>query len=366
MRGTPLLFATLLLVPSLCAAESVTTWNLVNHEKIEGWKATNITSVQLTPDGLAISTQTRGQLVKAANIRHDVDSITITYSSIAGANGVFFWHAKGMPPTEAYQTPISSRRSAAAQQLVLDMGRVPEWDTKKLDSLGFAIEAGSQMTLQAVELSGPGLLDKIVYPARSFFLFDDMHAYSINFLWGPLMTYSEEQMQRLYSQVPPLGKSANPVFYAVMLVAMVATFVLRKRLRHPSAICFLVVAVLWIVYDARMGAEFIRAAHKDIQTFWSKPVELRDFRDRGSFNAFARTVAPYTEGKDRYVFIASRGWPYIGTIQYETYPALPASYEEDAAKDADTWIVFDRSDITVNTEGRLVLEGNPISPPCSR
>src|SRR3989344_4390175 len=228
MRGTSLLFATLLFVPSLCAAESVTTWNMMNQDKVEGWKATNITSVQLTPGGLAISTQTRGQLVKAAKIRHDVDSISITYASAAGAQGVFFWHAKGMPPTEAYQIPIAFRPSATSEQLVLDMSRVREWDTAKLDSLGFALDAGSQITLQSVELSGPGLLDKIVYPAKSFFLFDNMQAYSINFLWGPLMTYGEEQMQRLYSQVPPLGKSSNPVFYAVIFLALIATFVMRR------------------------------------------------------------------------------------------------------------------------------------------
>ncbi len=350
-------------LPQSAAAKNVTTWNLMNQEKIEGWKATNITSVQLRPEGLALSTETRGQLVKAANIRHDVDSIRIAYLSIPGAEGVFFWHAKGMPPTEAYQIPISFRSASTPQQLVLDMGRVPGWDTEELDSLGFALEAGSQLMLQSMELSGPGLLDTMVYPVKSFFLFDDMHAYSINFLWGPLMTYGEEQMQRLYSQIPPLGTSANPVFYAVILLALIATFAVRKRLRKPVTVFFLVVGALWVIYDIRMGTEFIRFAQKDIATFWSKPVELRDYRDRGSFNAFAQTVAPYTEGKDLYVFIASRGWPYIGTIQYETYPALPVSYEDEAAKNADIWIVFDRYDIAMDTEGRLALEGKPISPP---
>jgi hypothetical protein len=111
-----------------------------------------------------------------------------------------------------------------------------------------------------------------------------------------------------------------------------------------------------------MGAEVISFAKKDIQTWWSKPIELKDFRDRNSFTAFALTAAPFTEGKDNYVFIASHGWPFWGSIKYEAYPALPIGLEGDT-EGIDTWIIYNRNDIKPNKEGRLVLNGKSISPP---
>jgi hypothetical protein len=111
-----------------------------------------------------------------------------------------------------------------------------------------------------------------------------------------------------------------------------------------------------------MGIELVSFAKTDGRTWWSKPLELKDFRDRGSFTAFAKTAAVFTEGKDQYVFIASHGWPFWGSMKYEAYPALPVSEKTDTSG-IDTWIIFNRFDIKTNGDGRLVVGGVPISPP---
>ncbi len=354
--------AILFALPLSAAAESVTEWNLVNQQKIEGWNAMSITNVVLRPEGLQLATQTRGQLVKAANIRHAVDTVSITYASSLGANGIFFWHAKGMPSTEAYQIPISFPQTSVAQTIVMDMSKIKEWDMRTIDSIGFALDAGSEMTLKSIEFSGPGFVDSIVYPLKSFFLFDNMHAYTINFLWGPMMTFGDAQMRRLYSAYPPLGTSANSIFFAVLGIALCGALVLRKwKSGILVTLFFVLLSSIWILYDLRMGAEVMSFAKKDYATWWSKPSELRDFRDRGSFPAFAEVAAPFTKGKNHYVLLASGNWPYYGIILYATYPAYPISYEE--ATDADVWIVYDRPDLEQDTEGRLSIEGKPISPP---
>ena len=314
------------------------------------------------PEGLSISTETQGQLVHTSNFRHSINTISITVISRTGADGLFFWRAPGMAEDSVYQIPLSFPAKATPQKVVLDMAKLPEWDSRS-DRIGFVLNAGSQMTLQEVSFSGPSAIDKIVYPLKTFFVLDTAHAYSINFLWGPLMTYSEDQLAQVFAQFPPIADSWNIAFYWILGIALVAVYVVRK-LFHRNLLTpfFLLFAALWIVYDLRMGAELIQLARTDIKTWWSKPVELQDFRDRASFTAFAKTAVPFTEGKDRYIFIASHGWPFWGSMKYEAYPALPVSHEGDT-EGIDTWIVYNRNDILPNNEGRLELDGKPISPP---
>ena len=351
-----------LMLPSVCNAAKTTTWSMMNQDKVEGWNTNNLTTVNLIPEGLAISTDTQGQLVRVSKLRHNVDKIGITYISPTGAGGLFFWRAPGMAEDQAFQIPISFNQSMTQQQTILDMGQVPEWDARS-DRIGFVLDEGSQLILQEMAFTGPSLIDKIVFPLKTFFDFDQMRAYSVNFLWGPLMTFSEEQRTQLYAQTPPNGDSWNIVFYWILGLTLVVILLLKKFMRRDYFyLFFMLFAALWIVYDIRIGSELISFANTDIKTWWSKPIEIKDFRDRGSFTAFAKTVVPFTEGKENYVFIASHGWPFWGSIRYEAYPALPVTYDGDT-EGIDTWIIYNRNDIKLDDEGRLTINGEPISPP---
>ncbi len=356
------LTATSLMAPGVCSAAKTTTWNLMNLQKLEGWNTANLTTVNLIPQGLAVSTQTQGQLVRISDLRHNVDKISINYISPTGANGLFFWRAPGMEDESVFQIPISFTQSSTQQKVILDMGDVSEWDARS-DRIGFVLDGGSQLILQEMSFTGPGFIDSIVYPLKTMFKLDEIHAYSINFLWGPLMTYSQEQLDSLYTQVPPNGDSWNKALYYILAFALVLVIVLKK-LKRKSFITafFMLFAALWICYDLRMGVEVISFAKTDIRTWWSKSIELKDFRDRSSFTAFAQTAAPFTQGKDHYVFVASHGWPFWGSMKYEAYPALPVAYDKDT-EGIDTWIIYNRNDIKPNEEGRLMLDGKAISPP---
>ncbi len=356
------LTATSLMVPTVCFAANTTTWTLMNLQKLEGWNTANLTSVNLIPQGLAINTETQGQLVYTSDIRHSVDRITITYISPLGGGGVFFWRAPGMTESSVYQIPITFIPNTAQQKVVLDMKDVSKWDARS-DRIGFILDAGSQLVLQEISFTGPDLIDKIVYPLKTFFKIDVTRAYSINFFWGPLMTFSQQQLDSLYSTVPPSGTSWNKLFYVILGLALAATVLLKKLKKRDLTVVFCILfAAMWITYDFRMGVEFMSFAKTDIRTWWSKPLELKDYRDRGSFTAFAKTAAVFTEGKDQYVFIASHGWPFWGSMKYEAYPALPVTFDSDT-EGIDTWIIFNRRDIKPNEEGRLVVNGEPVSPP---
>lgn len=358
-----LLFLTaFLLVPSVCAAENVTSWNMVGETKIEGWNTNNLTSVQLIPQGLAVSTQTNGQLIRVSDIRHNVRTISITYLSPLGAEGIFFWRPKDMEGNDVYQIPMNFAPATSSTTVVLDMSQITEWDSRS-DRIGFVLNAGSQLVLQKMEFAGPGFTENVIFPLKTLFRFDVARAYSINFLWGPLMTYSQQELDVLFNAFPPNADSWNTVLYALLGIALAVTLILKKVLKIDTLRWLLIfVAVIWVLYDIRMGAELISYANKDMKTWWNQPIELKDFRDRGSFNAFAKTAAPYAEGKERFVFIASHGWPFSGTMKYLTYPATPVSLEGDT-EGVDTWIVYNRNDIRIGPDNRLMLNGEPISPP---
>ncbi len=357
-------------VPSFCAAENVTTWEFQNQIKIEGFETFNFASVQLRDEGLALSAEADGQLVHVSDIRHAVDIVSITYTSLTGGTGIFFWRAPGMEANDVYQIPIDFAQSTSPQDLVLDLTQINVWDARS-DRMGFVIHAGTQITLHHVDLSGPGIFDRIWYPLKTFFNLYDAKASSVNFLWGPLMTFGEYQLEHLYSTVPPSGYSWNIVFYLVLAIALAAALVAGKlkKTARPLALFCMLFAGLWLLYDLRMGSELIGFAQEDMQTWWSQPPELKSFRDRRSFTEFTQLVPKLLEGQSRYVFVASQGWPFTGSMRYATYPALPLSLEEYQAMDPEEqkaitqWIVYDRTDIKMDADRQLTLDGVPISTP---
>ena len=52
-------------------------------------------------------------------------------------------------------------------------------------------------------------------------------------------------------------------------------------------------------------------------------------------------------------------WPYFGSLRYYTYPSLPNPDEPVS----DTWVIYDRSDITVGEDGMLYLNTEPFTKP---
>ena len=354
----------LITVPGFAEAKT-TVWNMEGVTKLEGWNHKGFSNIGLTEDGLSMSTpgDGQGQLARAGNVRHDVDTVAVTYTSAFGANGIFFWQTKDMQGNQAYNIPISFDASAAPTTMALDLSRIPEWDpNSKL--IGFNINQNSQLTLHRVELTGPGWTDSILYPLKSFFTYDRVHAYTVNFLWGPRMVYTQEHVAQVFSKVPPLGDSWNGRLYWIIGLAALAAF--AARLVTGKSYTILVVALcaaLWVTLDLRMGAEIISYANTDYKTWWSKPIELKDFRDRGSFTAFTKVAQEYLQDSDEtYALITPSGWPYFGAMAYETYPATPLSASDDLST-VSLWLVFDMPNVGLDDQNRITKDGEPISPP---
>ncbi len=352
-------------VPTTVEART-TTWEFENQRKVEGWTTNNL-NIQLIPEGLSISAEQNGQMYRGGGVGHFSDSVSITYASPTGVDGVLFWHMPGQPAKEAYQIPLKLDPTQSLQTIVLDLSRIKEW-SPKADSVGIVVNGGAQLLLQRMVFSGPSVMDSVIYPVQSFFQFDNIHAYTINFLWGPMMVYSEEQVEKVYTKIPPLGDSWNEAWYWLIALVVLGAFVIRY-FRHVSVVAttLLVVSCIWIINDVRMGSEFIGFALHDVEHWWNRPLESKTYRDRGSFSAFTEILTPLTEGEPAYVLLASQPWPYLGSLRYHTYPSNPLFLNENTdvstLSDKRIWAVYQRNDITVSDDGRLMLDSSPISPP---
>ena len=351
----------LLLAPSICSAKQ-TVWNMKGVDKLESWNHKGFSQISLTPEGLFIVTETQGQLARKGPISHKVDTVTINYSSPTGANGIFFWQTPDMEGNNAYNIPIRFGPSAGSTSMVLDLSKLPQW-TPKSKLIGFNFNEGTQIILESIIFNGPSIGDTIKHSARSIFVFDTYRGHSVNFLWGPRLVNTSEAISIVYAEMPPIGKSWNQVFYWLLLIILIPLVLIKRRTEKPWLPTFLICfAVLWVLYDARMGSEILSYAKTDWNTWWSKPIELKDFRDRGSFTAFTKVATEFIQDEQHYALITPSGWPYFGSMTYETYPAIPKALSEDLS-DVKLWFVYRMPNVSLDEQNRITVNGEPISPP---
>ena len=67
------------------------------------------------------------------------------------------------------------------------------------------------------------------------------------------------------------------------------------------------------------------------------------------------------EDQEKYIFIATHRWPFLGLMRYYTYPNIPVDPLQ--AEETDTWIVYRRPDFTIDARGRLTSDGIAFSSP---
>lgn len=373
------LLSLFLLATPAAEARDTFEWNFLDANipgriEITGW-----TKAEPTQAGLHIQTERAGHMTRATNFPHPVESVAITLGPGSSSEAVLLWHVRGSPEGDLVQLPFVIQGSSSREVIRLGVSHYPQWDPLA-DRLGFALSADSDITIRSIEFSRWNILEKATEAFRSFWIFDVFRPYSINFLWGPLLTFNPVSRDHLFLSVPPMGWSANRFLYLVIVLAGMicwAWWMMRKNTiasgtvgldRHALAgraalkRFLAVLAALWIFYDLRMGLEFLNYYRRDYVEFVAANPHTRTFRERGGFNDFADLVAPLVRDRDRYIFLSIMRWPYLGAIRYLTYPSIPT---DPAQQDTgvDTWVVYRRTDMDVNDAGMLLVEGEPVAGP---
>lgn len=355
---------------SVCAMESA-SWDFRGGYVPGEWNVTSYDALQPEQGGLHIRLQQEGKISRTLDAPFPVQVIDITTQSTRASEALFLWRRRGDPAESFYQFPftIDAGHSTATLSM-LDYG---VWDPRAVE-VGIALPGGTDLLLEEIRFRHWSVGEQLQQMWTSFWKFDRVQPYSINFLWGPIVTRTPVATERLWNmQPPPRGWSVGRILLPVLAVWALAMWVWwllaplsrgRRVLGFPlhRTVFLLGFFVFWLGFDVRMGLETLSYARTDYETFMSKPVGERTFRNLYNFHDVVEQSLPQLQQSPRFAFLAPPNTPLTALVRYLAYPSVPAGTDEPVDNLA-TWLIFARPDIAVGSGGRLMFDGTPLSPP---
>lgn len=341
----------------------------VSHaEEIDAWdfrttlhlpdSLPGITMAEKQTGGIAVNTAADGFLVWNTPFLHPVDVLTLRIRSEKPATIGLVWH----PLEDAnlqVQRDMDIQAGPSVQDIHLSLHDWKSWNWQT-EKIGLALPAGSAVLIEQMIWRRYSFMEKMSIAWDSFWTFDEFRAYSINFLWGPLIAFNPVALSELYQYLPPPSWSVTRIFYAVMGIGVLIGLLFYAFDRQGGKkilLCsiFGTLAILWLVFDARMGLELLSYAVTDYKTSVAPPVEDRTFRSHGNLYTMAHTLLGNIRQYDRYVLFAPEPSPFYSNFRYITYPSVALQPDQDLTG-VKLWAVLRRQDIRV-VDGHLV-DGN--------
>ncbi len=367
-----LLSIAILLVPTTAFAMQTTVENFRDSKVLMPWNIGGFDGQNsLSPEapGLHISSVNPGQMMHVPIATHAIEGMSITFQANQETPAVLLWQTRDSKNGELISLDFTI--PAGAQTLNFNVSGFPAWDTHPRN-IGFAFPKGADVYLQDIQYHKWSLLEKTKEMWTSFWMFDELLPYSINFLWGPLFTFNPIGTSELYQALPPpRGMSFNRIllpFFGVIAVILLILWITSPGFRDKRflgttsalGIFALAVSCVWIFFDLRMGIEFIHNAKVDYDTYISKQLGERTFRNYLNFYDAVEQSRPILEQEEKFgLFVLPRAGLNTRS-RYLLYPHEPIEKEEEM-RGLKTWFVFERSDVEVTTTGTLMLAGKPIA-----
>lgn len=332
----------LALTPSLSHAETTMTWDFQKPEAVMP-VVNGLTTVEKTSEGLHIKTFQDGLIGWQNPPLPKTDAVYLYVKNALPAEAAFMWQPKNAAPGDLLQLFFTSPKTETFERVVVVPSDYDQW-TEKTPVVAFGFPAGTDMVIQKVEWKSWSPGEKLVTAMKSIWTFDVLSQYGINFLWGPLFTTNPATLETIYDGLPPKGVSGMRVVYAVIIAALIAAgiFLLMDRKERAVLTVVTTVAGLWLLLDARMGAELLSYAITDIRS-----PEFRTLSD-------VPTITEKTQEllKDKtassVVLLEPAGNTYIAHTRLKLYPLDVASYSEALKiQPKRAWLVLHRPDIKV-------------------
>lgn len=342
-------FAALVLacLPLFAHAELVTEWDFARGIP-PGYAVQGLTGVSASEEGLVINTAQDGFIVwQSPNFSDPADVVTLRARADRPTDALLMWHAEGAAEGELVQLPFTIPAGDGTQDINIFAGRYDEW-TPRPTIVGFAFPAGTNIVIERVYWRGFTAAEKLNEAWKSFWTFDTFRPYTINFLWGPLFVFNPLERAQLFDNLPPHGWSATRLFYLFIIVAAAAWIVLAfmKKNRTGALTFAAVLAACWIVFDLRMGIEFLVYAKRDIQSYVLEEGRARTLRTHGNFYAIAEEILPIVREHDRYVLVAPAESAFYPNMRYMSYPSVPLHPDQDVSG-IKLWAVLNQKNLRV-------------------
>ncbi len=351
------------LLPASTFAMSQTVWNFENGQVPGQWNVGGMGQPVQNADGIVLGGMQEASFISKGLLPQHVQAVRVTLQSPVTVQVALAWHVAGTDNGNLYPLPFVLA-GGEFRTMDLNVEAFPQWESGKVDALGLLLPPGSQVTLKEIRLQGWNPLERAIETLKSFWRFDEYLPNSINFVWGPVITFNPVATQELFTTQPPRGRSGVWVLYGVCLVCAGGAWLrARRKGRDVSwtrvAAC---VAAVWLLFDLRMGMELLSYAAHDWSTYiHPKPGTERTFRSYYTVNDVAERLEPYLQDQPSYVAIGPDKSPFYTLFGYYLYPHLPLRPEHGSG--ASVWFVYERGDISLTTDGRIAVGDTPVSRP---
>lgn len=350
----------------MASAMTETIWNFRDSDLPGAWRTSNLDEPSLTPQGMHITASASdGSLLTELKLPHPIDVITLTFTSAIQTPVQLFWHERHLEPTMLTQLDFEVLGTGREQKIPLNVAGYAQWDSRT-DTIGFNFPKGTDLLLQEIRFTHWNIFEVMTEIVKSFWTFDRMSPISINFVWGPVITFSPIGTAQLFNSLPPSGRSGNSLFYgALVLLALGIAGYRYNRLPlpvHPVLLFIAGFGALWILYDVRMGLELLSYARHDYVSYISKPPGERVLRNYLNFNDMMEQSVPLMERTPEYALLTTKQTPVNAMVRYFALPSI-AVEPTGPREDLQYWLVFRHSDVDIDGQGRLTVGGVPWSKP---
>ncbi len=353
-----------LALPLTAIAKDSRTLEFAAGEVNATWEGHGTISMQKQPDGILLSTTGTGFILTRQVLGIFPQAGDVTVSTDLGTGLYFVWIYNDDPDKRPYDVGISVPAGKRVT-VPFSLSQHRQWYDKPMQ-FGLVLPPKTTILLHRIELTQWNFAERLLFGLKALWTFDAERPYSINFVWGPQIAWNPAAIKDLYAYLPPIFTSVTYALNIFLLLcfAVIAAFVFLRgnpqdRRKRFLRIALGVLLAGWVLLDVRMGSEFISWVVEDYRTYIAAPANLKTFRDRERFYDFAAFAVPYVFDRQTYVFFADREWPFLGNMRYLSYPAIPGiAYDRD-----DTWIIYNRPDITLDEQGRVTIGGEAVSLP---
>lgn len=355
LRLIPLIVSSLFFFQT-AHAEERTPWNF-QGQMPERARAIQITNAQIIPQGLYIQTQTDGYLLwEHTPLKSPTDVITIRASAARPTKASLLWQPKNSDTLVQFYFDIPAGETMHDIDVVLSTLHQWNWRTEKF---GIAFPAGSEVLLQGVTFRYWPFYERMMEYWKGFWTFDAFRPYSINFLWGPLLSSNEPQRASMYNELPPPSPSATRVFYGVLIVIGGACLIAARapwRRQMATGIMLTSIACVWLIFDIRMGSELFSYALHDINSYVLSPEQT--FRNYDNVHATILKMKPALAGHATVAMLAPEREVYFPVLRYYAYPTVIRA-DAETQSGSTAWAVLNRNDVWIDDQSRLRLGSDP-------
>ncbi len=354
------------LFPLLTHAEQATTWDFRNANVDGKWTVTQTMTATPQADGLHLHANDAGNMTREIDRNSHIDAVRFITKASQSTDASFVWHTDAVLGGNLLNLRTEIQASDTELTTEVDPNYYAEWDHP--DTLGIGLPAGADITLVAMQTVHWSPLEKLSEAWKTFWTFDAFKAYTINFLWGPLITFNPIARHQLYYSEPPHAQSANRYFYYFFAIVAIITAIhwfVRGRPRPARKYMMALVgtfAALWLFYDMRMGLEILDYARYDYKTLYATDPANREFRNYKNFYVMVDAILPRLMQEKTYAILVPDQTSLHGMLRYMTMPVLPYESSEDP-KDAKVWVVFKMPNVKVDDQGHLTEDGKVLTAP---